>query len=63
MSMMFHDKNRSTFFNEDRRPTVFGFVMGLGGRDVTPEAIEGVIRYTLDNPRPKEEVIWIDVKR
>jgi len=42
---------------------VFGFVMGLGGRDVTPEAIEEAISYTLENPRPKEEVIWIGLKR
>jgi pyruvate/2-oxoacid:ferredoxin oxidoreductase alpha subunit len=53
---------RSTFCNEDERPTVFGFVMGLGGRDVTPEAIEKAIHVTLDNHRPKEEVIWIDLK-
>jgi len=60
---IFAQEIRSTFCNEDERPTVFGFVMGLGGRDVTPEAIEEAISYTLENPRPKEEVIWIGLKR
>ena len=60
---IFAQELRSTFCNEDERPTVFGFVMGLGGRDVTPEAIEEAIRYTLDNPGPKEEVVWVDLKR
>jgi pyruvate/2-oxoacid:ferredoxin oxidoreductase alpha subunit len=60
---IFAQEIRSTFCNEDERPTVFGFVMGLGGRDVTPEAIEETIHYTLENPRPKEEVIWIGLKR
>jgi pyruvate/2-oxoacid:ferredoxin oxidoreductase alpha subunit len=59
---IFAQEMRSTFCNEDERPTVFGFVMGLGGRDVTPEAIEKAIHVTLDNHRPKEEVIWIDLK-
>ena len=60
---IFAQEIRSTFCNEDERPTVFGFIMGLGGRDVTPEAIEEAIHYTLDNHRPKEEILWIDLKR
>ncbi|MFQ6077699.1 MAG: pyruvate ferredoxin oxidoreductase [Thermodesulfobacteriota bacterium] len=59
---IFAQEIRSTFCNEDERPTVFGFVMGLGGRDVTPEAIEKAIHVTLENYRPKEEVIWLDLK-
>jgi pyruvate ferredoxin oxidoreductase alpha subunit len=61
-SGIFAQEMRSAFCNEEERPTVFGFVMGLGGRDVTPEAIEKAIHVTLENHRPKEEVIWIDLK-
>ena len=59
---IFAQEIRSTFCNEDERPMVFGFVMGLGGRDVTPEAIEEAIHVTLDNSRPKEEILWIGLK-
>jgi pyruvate/2-oxoacid:ferredoxin oxidoreductase alpha subunit len=59
---IFAQEIRSTFCNEDERPAVFGFVMGLGGRDVTPEAIEEAVGVTLDNFRPKEEVIWVGLK-
>jgi pyruvate/2-oxoacid:ferredoxin oxidoreductase alpha subunit len=53
----------SAFCNEDEKPKVFGFIMGLGGRDVTPEVIEEAIHVTLDNRHPKDEIIWIGLKR
>lgn len=59
---IFAQEIRSTFCNEDERPRVFGFIMGLGGRDVTPDAIEEAIKITLDNERPKEEITWIGLK-
>jgi pyruvate/2-oxoacid:ferredoxin oxidoreductase alpha subunit len=60
---IFAQEIRSTFCNEDERPTVFGFIMGLGGRDVTTEAIEEAVHITVENHRPKEEILWIDLKR
>jgi pyruvate/2-oxoacid:ferredoxin oxidoreductase alpha subunit len=60
---IFAQEIRSTFCNEDERPMVFGFVVGLGGRDVTPEVLEEAIHCTLDSARPEEEVLWIDLKR
>jgi pyruvate ferredoxin oxidoreductase alpha subunit len=59
---IFAQEIRSAFCNEDERPMVFGFIMGLGGRDVTPDAIEEAINVTLDNERPMEEIIWIGLK-
>jgi pyruvate/2-oxoacid:ferredoxin oxidoreductase alpha subunit len=53
---------RAVFCNEDERPVVFGFVTGLGGRDVTPELVERAICYTLENDHPKQEVIWVGLK-
>ncbi len=60
---IFAQEIRSTFCNEDERPIVFGFIMGLGGRDVTPQVLEEAIHYTLDNDHPEDEVLWIDLKR
>jgi pyruvate ferredoxin oxidoreductase alpha subunit len=60
---IFAQEIRSTFCNEDEKPRVFAFIMGLGGRDVTPEAIEEAIHFTLDNRHPKDEIIWIGLKK
>ncbi len=45
------------------RPPIFGFIAGLGGRDVTPEPIKEVINTTLANDAPLEEILWIGVKK
>jgi len=62
-SGFFAQEIRSIFCNEEERPKVFGFVTGLGGRDVTPELIREIISYTLENDRPKEDIIWIGLKQ
>jgi pyruvate/2-oxoacid:ferredoxin oxidoreductase alpha subunit len=45
------------------RPPIFGFITGLGGRDVTSEPIKEVINTTLANDAPSEEILWIGVKK
>ena len=45
------------------RPPVFGFIVGLGGRDVTPEPIKEIVNITLANDAPPEEISWIGVKK
>jgi len=44
------------------RPAVFGFIAGLGGRDLTPELIKEIIDYTRERDRPESELIWKGVK-
>ena len=41
------------------RPRIYGYVMGLGGRDIGLEAIEDVIRRTIDRDRPEPETQWL----
>jgi hypothetical protein len=41
---------------------VFSFVGGLGGRDVTPATLEGVIQYALTHERPEHDTLWVDLK-
>ncbi len=62
-SGFFAQEIRSTFCNEDEQPRIFGFVAGLGGRDVTPEDIRQMISYTLENDRPRHDIIWIGLKQ
>ncbi len=43
-------------------PPVFSFIAGLGGRDITPDAIDSVIEYTLGADRPEAETLWVGLK-
>jgi pyruvate/2-oxoacid:ferredoxin oxidoreductase alpha subunit len=60
---IFAEELKSAFCNERERPVVFGYVAGLGGRDITQETISNVIEYTLAQDRPKEEIFWADLRR
>lgn len=44
------------------RPEVFGYVGGLGGRDVTPEMIEEVIDRAAKTDRQDGEFEWVGVR-
>jgi pyruvate/2-oxoacid:ferredoxin oxidoreductase alpha subunit len=61
---IFAEELRAGLFDvpPDDRPAVFGFVLGLGGRDVTPETIDEVIERTRAAERPEREDLWVGVK-
>ncbi|MGQ9477689.1 MAG: pyruvate ferredoxin oxidoreductase [Candidatus Bipolaricaulia bacterium] len=59
---IFAQEVKSALYNHGQ-PPLFGFVAGLGGRDITPELIEEIIAYALAHDRPEEEIIWMGVKR
>ncbi len=44
-------------------PVVFPFIIGLGGRDVTPESIHKVLDYTVAHDAPEDDTVWMEVKR
>jgi len=58
----FAEEVKSALYNSDRRPPIFGFIIGLGGRDVTTDDIEKMYGYVLENEKPEEEIIWRGVK-
>ena len=62
MGGIFAEELRSIFCNEDVRPKIFGFIAGLGGRDITQETISGVIEHTMRRDRPWEDNLWPDLK-
>ena len=53
---------RAALSGVENAPQVFCFHIGLGGRDVTPEAIAEAYRYTKEHERP-EKPIWIGLKK
>jgi pyruvate/2-oxoacid:ferredoxin oxidoreductase alpha subunit len=61
-SGIFAHEIRSALYNGDHRPDVYGYIAGLGGRDVTPDVIKDIVRRTHEADSPKTDHIWIGVK-
>lgn len=49
--------------DQEKQVPLFGFIAGLGGRDITPLTFKEIAHRTLENEKPKEEIIWIGVNR
>jgi pyruvate/2-oxoacid:ferredoxin oxidoreductase alpha subunit len=58
-SGIFAQEVRAALCGLPERPPVFGYVAGLGGRDVTAATIEEIYRHARDYSSPDEESIWI----
>jgi pyruvate/2-oxoacid:ferredoxin oxidoreductase alpha subunit len=61
---IFAEEIRSALYDLplDDRPQLFGYVLGLGGRDVTPAVIHDVIDRTQASDSPEREDLWVGVK-
>ncbi|MGE0084488.1 MAG: transketolase C-terminal domain-containing protein [Desulfococcaceae bacterium] len=62
-SGIFAQEIRAALYNHDRRPPVFGYITGLGGRDVTPEILTEIFRMTKESPAPEKESVWVGLTR
>ena len=60
---IFAQELRASLYSREERPQVYGFVSGLGGRDITPDLIEEAIQYTVEHSRPEEEILWLGLKK
>ena len=60
---IFAEEIKSALYNGAHRPPIFGFIIGLGGRDVTPASIRGIAEYTFGHDVPETEIIWREVKK
>jgi len=56
---VFAQEVRAALCNLPARPQVFGYVAGLGGRDITVRTIEDIYRRTCRASRPDCDDIWI----
>jgi pyruvate/2-oxoacid:ferredoxin oxidoreductase alpha subunit len=45
----------------DERPLIYGYIAGLGGRDISVKTIEGIFNKTLEDDQPDDVDIWIGV--
>jgi pyruvate ferredoxin oxidoreductase alpha subunit len=62
-SGIFAEELRAALYDlpEDTRPAVLGFVLGLGGRDITPAVINEVIEQARAESSPAREDLWVGV--
>jgi len=58
---IFATEIKSALYGMPGAPPVHGFVAGLGGQDITPEVLEGILKATLAAERPPEEPTWVGV--
>jgi len=60
---IFAEETRSALYDlpSGDRPEVYGYVLGLGGRDVTPSVIDEVIDRTRQCAQPEREDVWVGV--
>ena len=61
---IFAEEIRSALYDvpPEDRPNLFGYVLGLGGRDVTPAVIDDIIDNTRAKARPEREDLWVGVE-
>ena len=54
---------RSAFYPTDgmQSKKIYGFIAGLGGREVLPETLEKIYHYVLKQPKPQFDPVWVDV--
>jgi pyruvate/2-oxoacid:ferredoxin oxidoreductase alpha subunit len=62
-SGIFFEETKASLYNSDLKIPIFGFVTGLGGRDVTPELITEIVEHGIKNDKPDNDVIWMGVKK
>lgn len=61
-SGIFAQEIRAALCNAPGHPPVFGYVVGIGGRDVTTDVIEEIYRKTKNTDVPEPESVWMGLQ-
>jgi pyruvate ferredoxin oxidoreductase alpha subunit len=59
---IFAQEVKACLYGQAGAPTVFGFVAGLGGRDVTEDVLTDIYRLTRQSDAPESESIWVGLR-
>ncbi len=59
---IFAQELKAALCNEQNKPRVFGFIAGLGGRDITPATIEEALAIAERLDAPAREPEWIGLR-
>ncbi len=53
---------KAALYGQPLGPSVFDFIVGLGGRDVTPATLRGIADLVLTHDTPPQQAVWWEVK-
>ena len=59
---IFAQEIRSVLHRHGEGTSVFGFIAGLGGRDVTPSVLQQIVEIAKGKEAPSGDVVWIGAK-
>lgn len=62
MSGAFYAETKAALYNVKNRPPMWGYIAGLGGRDVPMDAIKAMFTQTIKEEHPSGDIIWIGAK-
>jgi pyruvate/2-oxoacid:ferredoxin oxidoreductase alpha subunit len=60
---IFYQEVKSALYGRDKTPPLFGYITGLGGRDITVEHFKEIAAHAVSKDRADEEIVWIGVKK
>ena len=59
---IFFDEIKGALYNEKNKPPIFGYIAGLGGRDVKVEDIIQIVEQSIEIKEPEKDIYWWGVK-
>ena len=59
---VFAHEIRAAFCNEKKRPPIFSYITGLGGRDVTLQILNDVVYQTYERSQPEKQSVWVGMR-
>jgi pyruvate ferredoxin oxidoreductase alpha subunit len=59
---IFAQEIRAALHQHGEGTSVFGFIAGLGGRDVTPAVLKEIVEYARGKETPEGDIAWIGAK-
>ena len=62
-SGIFAQEIRAALCNLNPHPPVYGYIAGLGGRDITPQVLEDIYWSTKNDTAPQDDSSWIGLNR
>ena len=60
---IFAQEIRSALYSVGIRTPLFNFIVGLGGRDVTPASLRHIATFVFEHETPPEDIIWWEVNK
>lgn len=60
---IFFQEVKSALYNDGGVIPLYGFITGLGGRDITPATFHEIAQYALEHDKPEEHIVWVGVNK